>query len=123
LLSFLSISSLLSTAFLLHILPPESTFISILDNLNTASSSTSTHLLRQIQNHGPIQLYLPYLNIALCVVLGLLGTVFKDKEMLWWGFEWLPAGVYAAVLVAKVVMGSVNPEVELEDLKYRFKGA
>lgn len=61
--------------------------------------------------------------MALCIILGLLGTVSKSTEMIWWGFGWLPAGVYTVVLVAKVLMGSVDPETELESLKYEFKGA
>lgn len=70
-----------------------------------------------------MQLYLPYLNLALVTVLGLLGLVFKGREEVWWGFGWLPAGVYGVILVAKFLMGSVNPEAELETLRYEFKGA
>jgi hypothetical protein len=35
----------------------------------------------------------------------------------------LPGFVYGFVLLAKVVMGSVNPEAELGALRYEFKGA
>jgi hypothetical protein len=67
--------------------------------------------------------FLPLLNLGLCVALGLLGMVFRGREEVWWGFGWLPAGVYAVVLIAKVVMGSVDPEAELGGLRYGFKGA
>jgi len=49
--------------------------------------------------------------------------VFRGKEEVWRGFGWLPAGVYLVVLIAKVVMGSVDPEAELGKLRYDFKGA
>lgn len=76
-----------------------------------------------MQDRSPIREYLPYLNIGLCAVLGLLGMVFRGREEVWWGFGWLPAGVYGMVLLAKVVMGSVDPEAELGGLRYEFKGA
>ena len=49
--------------------------------------------------------------------------VVSRKIELWWGFGWLPAGVYAVVLLAKWMMGSVDPEGELGGLRYGFKGA
>ncbi len=56
-------------------------------------------------------------------MLFLLGMVVSRKIELWWGFGWLPAGVYGVVLLAQWVMGSVNPECELGGLRYGFKGA
>lgn len=58
----------------------------------------------------------------------MLGTMVKAKtrargEILWWGFEWVPAGIYAVVVMAKMVMGSVDPEEELKGLRYGYKGA
>ena len=123
LLSVLSISSLLSTAYLVYVLPPEITSIPFLDAWNTRSTRSPSHLVRQVQDHGPIQKYLPYLNLGLCTVLGFLGMVFRAREEVWWGFGWLPAGVYGTVLLAKVTMGSVDPEAELVGLKYELKGA
>jgi hypothetical protein len=35
----------------------------------------------------------------------------------------LPAIIYAVVLAAKMVMASVDPEMELGGLKYEYKGA
>lgn len=72
---------------------------------------------------GPIATYLPYLNVGLCVVLVGLGSVVGRKWDVWWGFGWLPAGVQVVVLLAKWIMGGVDPEGELGNLKYEFKGA
>ena len=77
----------------------------------------------KIQNEGPLAQFLPLLNVGLCVVLGLLGMVFRGKDLVWFGFGWLPAGVYGVVLLAKVIMGSVDPEAELGVLRYGYKGA
>ncbi|KAH7407572.1 hypothetical protein BKA64DRAFT_640498 [Cadophora sp. MPI-SDFR-AT-0126] len=142
LLSLLSITSLLSTAYLIHILPPHITGLQYLDNLNTSSSSsTSSSAPRSLASRkaalvqagfggGPIEKHLPLLNCGLCVVLvGLGGVVGRKLEGsgggrgLWWGFEWLPAGVWGVTVLAKWVMGSVDPEGELGRLRYELRGA
>ncbi|APA16080.1 predicted protein [Sclerotinia sclerotiorum 1980 UF-70] len=140
LLSILSITSLLSTAFLVYSLPPEKTSITILDNFNQPSqdaplSKTGGVLGVNRVDDGPLLTYLPTLNLLLSFILGVLGTIVKSKHRsssritdvetdIWWtGFEWLPFGIYAVVLLAKTVMGSVNPEEELGGLRYRYKGA
>jgi hypothetical protein len=127
LLSILSITSLLSTAYLLYILPPGQTAISYLDALKTTSSKDKPARRQFSQNvgldKGPIKEYLPYLNLGLCGVLVLLEMVVGRKIELWWGFGCLPAGVYGIVLLAKWMMGSVDPEGELGGLRYGFKGA
>lgn len=122
-LSLLSISSLLYTAYLLYVFPYGVTGISILDSLNnnTSGSDVSKHLATG--DGGPLAKYLPYLNVGLSMLLVVAGWVFRGREELWWGFGGLPAGVYVGVLMAKVVMGSVDPEGELSRLKYEFKGA
>jgi hypothetical protein len=120
-LSLLSISSLLSTAYLLYSLPPGVTSISFLDNLNTTPSTQ--RLFHRADLIGPLLQYLPYLNLALCGILVLLGMVVSKKVEELWGFGWLPAGVYGVVLLAKWVMGSVDPVSELGGLRYGFKGA
>ncbi|KAJ8062360.1 hypothetical protein OCU04_008904 [Sclerotinia nivalis] len=140
LLSILSITSLLCTAFLVYSLPPEKTSIAILDNFNRPSqdsplSKTGGVLGVNTVDDGPLLTYLPTLNLLLSLILGVLGTIVKSKHRsnsrivdaetdIWWtGFEWLPLGIYAVVLLAKTVMGSVNPEEELGSLRYRYKGA
>ena len=75
------------------------------------------------EDHGPVRTYLPYLNLVLSAVLAGLGLVFRGRETVWFGFAWLPGCVYGVALMAKVVMGSVNPEAELGALRYEFKGA
>ncbi|KIN05545.1 hypothetical protein OIDMADRAFT_38068 [Oidiodendron maius Zn] len=127
--SLLSITSLLSTAYLLHSLPPGVTAIPFLDawNVSAAADESANRipdpLIQGLVDHGPVRKYLPYLNLALSAVLALLGLVFRGREFVWWGFAWLPGFVYGVVLLAKVVMGSVNPEMELGSLRYEFKGA
>lgn len=77
----------------------------------------------------PLELYLPYLNIGLCLVLVLLSAArassSSPSSLSWgdFGLGNLPAIVYAVVLLAKVVMGSVDPEKELNTLRYQYKGA
>lgn len=59
-------------------------------------------------------------------MLILAGLATKSTEKASFGHVGLgnlPAIVYIVVLVAKVVMGSVDPEKELAALKYGFKGA
>jgi hypothetical protein len=72
---------------------------------------------------SPVEKYLPYLNIVLCGLLVIAGMVMGGRrELLWSGFGNVPGLVYLLVLMAKMVMGSVDVG-ELEALKYGFKGA
>lgn len=71
---------------------------------------------------GPIRQYLPYLNIGLCLVLGVLARMVSVGEGAWWVLGLLPGGVYGIVLCGKFVMGGVDPG-ELDGLRYGFKGA
>ncbi|KAF7953172.1 hypothetical protein EAE96_006388 [Botrytis aclada] len=120
LLSILSITSLLSTAFLIYSLPPEKTSISLLDKINQPSKDSPRSKIKVLGansvDNGPLQTYLPILNLVLSLILGILGTIIKSKYQsksrmseaetnIWWtGFEWLPLGIYAVVLLAKTVM-------------------
>lgn len=69
--------------------------------------------------------YLPYLNLGLVVLLVLMGLVTKSDAASFGliGMGNLPAVVYGAVIVSKMVMASVDPESELSRLKYQYKGA
>lgn len=73
---------------------------------------------------GPLELYLPYLNAVLVAVLALAGFIGRradeNEGELW--FALLPGVVYGVMVVAKVIMGSVDVG-ELEGLKYDYKGA
>ncbi|KAF6821245.1 hypothetical protein CSOJ01_00251 [Colletotrichum sojae] len=78
------------------------------------------------EHRSPLEQYLPYLNLGLCLMLVLTGMVTKSGERDTFGHVGLgnlPAIVYIVVLIAKVVMGSVDPEKELGALKYDYKGA
>ncbi len=127
LLSLLSISSLLSPAYLIHSFPPGTTGIALLDKMNIPSTPQSLSARKRAMlqaNDGPVKTYLPFLNLGLCVVLVGLGSVSSRKgTKLWWGFEWLPAAVYTVAMVGKWVMGSVDPEEEMGTLRYELKGA
>ncbi|RDW82088.1 hypothetical protein BP6252_03200 [Coleophoma cylindrospora] len=137
LLSILSITSLLSTAYLLSIFPAETTGLQILDdliappqkNLKAYQNYHSTRTPPLLGNGlgagggGPIGELLPLLNLGLCTVLVIAGRVLRARAEMWNGFGWLPGFVYAVVLIAKAVMGSVDPEKELGELRYGFKGA
>lgn len=123
-------------------LPYEQTGIAFLDALNNSkpdqdrdrdrdngegSSSSARYVpiqgITAPETHGPVRTYLPYLNVILSATLALLGLVFRGREMVWWGFSWLPGAVYVVILSVKFFMGSVNPEAELRALRYEFKGA
>jgi hypothetical protein len=75
-----------------------------------------------------LELYLPGLNAALAALLAVAGVLTSMRlgggEEAWMALALgiLPAVVYAAVVVAKMVMASVDP-TELERLRYGYKGA
>ncbi|KAK3314962.1 hypothetical protein B0H66DRAFT_328598 [Apodospora peruviana] len=150
LLSLLSLSSLASTAFLVSRLPPTRTGIDFVDQWSGAASSSSSNITMMPggvgmsrrrrssvsaataadmlgQTTSPLEIYLPYLNGAVCLLAVLTGYVPHlrrnggDLFSLWLGT--LPGLIYAVVLVAKVVMAGVDPERDLGGLKYEYKGA
>ncbi|KAG5919030.1 hypothetical protein E4U42_006624, partial [Claviceps africana] len=139
----LSLTSLLSTAYLLYTLPPETTGIRPLDAWTTrgdglAAGEPARALKRQARrmqrglgcDTSPLEMYLPYLNGALVVLLALMGLM-TDRgadgggggDFAWIGRGNLPGIVYGIVLLAKVVMAGVDPERELSPLKYDYRGA
>jgi hypothetical protein len=141
-LAILALTSLGSTAYLLYHQEPGTTGIDILDGWSRprsprhspagASSSSSSSARRGSnafsfpEHKSPLELYLPYLNLGLAVILimmGLFTRVDDGRRLSRIGLGNLPALVYAVVLVAKIVMGSVDPEKELGALKYEYKGA
>lgn len=108
LLALVSVTSLLSTAFLLRRFPPAVTGFDALDRRGKV----------KVVERSPLEAWLPRLNLCLVVLTGLLGLSGG-----WHSLGWLPGIVYAAVLAAKMVMASVDPESELSGLKYGYKGA
>ncbi|KAH8163937.1 hypothetical protein CIB48_g4319 [Xylaria polymorpha] len=82
-------------------------------------------------HRSPLEQYLPFLNIALCGLLILAGILSSSSHRTsaaqrHWGHVGLanlPALIYVVVLVAKMLMGSIDPERELSALRYEYKGA
>ncbi|QUC17060.1 uncharacterized protein UV8b_01301 [Ustilaginoidea virens] len=134
-LAILSITSLLSTAYLLHKLPSAETGIAPLDAWTRSQDAlaASSDMARQIRRlrgglrceKSPLELYLPYLNAVLVLMLVLMGLVIGNGggSFAWVGEGNLPAIVYAVVLLAKFVMAEVDPERELAGLTYEYRGA
>lgn len=129
LFSIISITSLLSTAYLLVTLPPGQTGIEFIDRLTKSSDPIKTsgqeNFQKLVDGKGPLKKLLPYLNLGLCASQTLLGNLVISKKLgdLWVGFCWLPIINYGAVLLAAWIMGSVNPHGDLSGLRYGYKGA
>jgi hypothetical protein len=163
LLALLSLTSLFSTAYLLHHQPPTSSGIPFLDDwarpktpqptrppsLSTRESSgvfgddddedeedyepyvprgrprQRRSSFSYVERRSPLEIYLPYLNLGLGVILILMAWAIGrvKSEAVWPGMGCLPLVVYGIILVSKMVMGSVDPEKELSSLKYDYKGA
>ncbi|KAI1418232.1 hypothetical protein F5Y13DRAFT_150908 [Hypoxylon sp. FL1857] len=141
--ALLSLTSLASTAWVLWTQPPGVTGIRVLDawvsGASTGSGNTkNTPRQKQKQDRSapfwaeehrrsPLEKYLPYLNLGVCAVLVLTGFLSKSaaSQRHWGhvGLSNLPAIVYGVVLVAKMVMGGVDPERDLGALRYEYKGA
>ncbi|KAF3011495.1 hypothetical protein E8E14_007382 [Neopestalotiopsis sp. 37M] len=93
-------------------------------------SFSVTAAVPMAETRSPLAVWLPYLNLALCGLLVLAGLVGTSSSRSGSGGSWghvslanMPGVVYLVVLLAKVVMGGVDPEKELSGLKYDFKGA
>ncbi|KAI0187192.1 hypothetical protein EV127DRAFT_344895 [Xylaria flabelliformis] len=93
-------------------------------------ASAGSHSFFWSQHHrSPLQQYLPFLNVALCSLLilaGFLSSSQRSAAHQHWGHVGLanlPALIYVVVLVAKMLMGSIDPERELSALRYEYKGA
>jgi len=79
---------------------------------------------------SPLMKYLPYLNVALAIVVAVAGLLHlrthENKRGVLGSLAGqgnLPLIVNAVVLVAKVTMAGVDPERELSGLMYEYKGA
>ncbi|KAI1165458.1 hypothetical protein F5B18DRAFT_611082 [Nemania serpens] len=80
------------------------------------------------RHRSPLEQHLPLLNLAICgflVLAGLLSPRRSATAQHWGhvGLTNLPALIYVFVLVAKMLMGSIDPEKELSSLRYEYKGA
>ncbi|KAI0878459.1 hypothetical protein GGS24DRAFT_394989 [Hypoxylon argillaceum] len=150
--ALLALSSLASTAWTLWSLPPGVTGFHALDAWVGASASASTptqgtglmtganaqrrrrrsstgsRLFWAQLHRSPLEQYLPFLNVAICTLLVLAGLAASPRSAaapIWAhvGLANLPVLIYVVVLVAKMLMGSVDPERELSALRYEYKGA
>jgi len=130
LISLLSISSLLSTAWILYALPPGKTGIALLDAVTApkqpSPASSTSRTIPMAEDDSPVTKYLPYLNLVLSGLIAVLAMFTsaraRSRENGWTVLGNLPVAMYMVVLMAKVFMGGVDVG-ELEDLKYRYKGA
>lgn len=132
LISLLSMSSLVATAYILIFVP------------NTRLDDPKTEKPRgQLQPEtGPVQKYISYLNGGLSLLIALNAIGFKDKKGVHEGF-WLlcmlpisesllsssrdcqaddPVVSFSVIMLARRLMLSVDVG-ELDKLKYRYKGA
>ncbi|KAK3490640.1 uncharacterized protein B0T23DRAFT_382177 [Neurospora hispaniola] len=134
--SLLALTSLAATTFITVKLPPTKTGLSIVDSLASSSSSATTKKKNKrlpnqygagVLTPSPLETWLPYLNVGLCVLVLLTGLVTGGAQ----GgnavgkvyLAALPGVIYAATVAAKVVMAGVDPEGELGGLRYGYKGA
>ncbi|OWT43633.1 hypothetical protein VFPPC_18164 [Pochonia chlamydosporia 170] len=130
-IAILALTSLLSTTYILYKLPPAETGIGPLDAwIRRDDIPPAAETVRRLRRglgaeKAPLEMYLPYLNCLLVMVLAVMGLVVEGEEgsFAWIGVGNLPGIVYGVVLAAKVVMGGVDPERELGGLKYGYKGA
>lgn len=83
-----------------------------------------------LRSRSPLEQHLPRLNLALAALALLTGLLERAKlgpaavvgvSPVLLGA--LPGVVYAVVVGAKVVMAGVDPERELDGLRYGYKGA
>ncbi|KAI9170954.1 hypothetical protein HJFPF1_00433 [Paramyrothecium foliicola] len=141
LLALLGLTSLFSSALLVYRQAPAVTGFAPLDawvrgeDARLAARRDADRLLARRRRGGPLAVapvadspldtYLPYLNLGLAAVIVLMGLVAgpRTAEFGFVGMGNWPALVYANNLVAKAIMGSVDPEKTLSALKYRYKGA
>ncbi|KAK3345080.1 hypothetical protein B0H65DRAFT_548829 [Neurospora tetraspora] len=147
----LALSSLAATTFITVKLPPTKTGLGFIDSLATASASAGkdkekgkgkgkgsrSGMMRVVptlygaggilQQPSPLETWLPYLNVGLCVLVLLTGLVTGGGHQVGSSvgrvyLAALPGVIYAATVVAKVVMAGVDPEGELGGLRYGYKG-
>lgn len=103
--------------------------------LNQSRRRRRTNSVSFVVPKSPLEKHLPYLNVGLCIILILYGVLanrvggnednvrYHRHQFGWLGLGNLPAIVYVVIVVAKMVMASVDPERELQNLRYEYKGA
>lgn len=81
---------------------------------------------RVVGGESPLEVWLPWLNLGLATVIMILGAVSGSAArgpLGWIGLGNFPGLIFGVVVLAKMVMGSVDPEAELSGLRYEYKGA
>ena len=132
LISVLSMTSLIATAYILIFVP----------NTRNPSSKKASSQRQLTPEPSPVHQYIEYLNGGLSLLIGLNAISFRDKQGVHEGFWllcFLPVGEhfgalkdvipadtltvsFSVIILARRLMLSVDVD-ELEDLKYRYKGA
>lgn len=118
LFDLLSITSLLSTAYILHFIPPKQ------KQPPDPKGKRPLYLMRG-QDDGPINQYLPWLDGALGAFIALLGLLSWRKGAIDAGDTWravLPGIIFAVVMLAREQLAPLDVD-GLERLKYDYKGA
>lgn len=119
LLSLLALTSLLASAYTVRFIP-----------LHPSSTPGPLQLARPalfIDADSPVQTLLPWLNLAIAILLLLASYAVKGRasapEVLWL-FLWLPAVMLGVVSFARKSMMDVLEGIgELEGKRYGYKGA
>ena len=132
LISLLSMSSLMMTAYILIFIP----------NTRTNDGKVETSQQKLQSESSPVRKYIGYLNGGLSILIAIDGFGFKGKKGVHEGFWllcFLPAGrsplfdhsvhradclavSFSVIVLARRLMLSVDVS-ELEKLKYPYKGA
>ncbi|CAK7202902.1 hypothetical protein SEUCBS139899_005629 [Sporothrix eucalyptigena] len=134
--SLLGISSLAATAYLVYRQAPTKTGIRVLDSWSGADvkgkgpEAAAPFSLSDwsTRRPPPLDQHLPHLNLAMCAMLLLSifiprGAAAATSSTPYQLLGSLPAAVYGVVLISKVTMAGVDPERELNRLRYEYKGA
>ncbi|KAL2010170.1 hypothetical protein VTN00DRAFT_5977 [Thermoascus crustaceus] len=118
-LHFLSIVSLLATAYIMRYIP--------LRQLNRKKGQQGL-LIREVEEDSSTPFFRKHLisaNAAFCALLALASCLIGSSEQsddIQWIPYLVPGAILGTVLVARKVMASVDVG-QLEDLRYEYKGA
>lgn len=145
----LSITSLLSTAYIMYMIPADAAlFFSTSADNHAASLDLSAVVNRRSQRarqqaaahrdggsstffaggpDSPLTVYLPFLNAFVAVLLVVLAGGFRGKPGVpdgLWAFFLLPGLVFVVVLTVRSSIGDVQKGLtELQGMRYGYKGA
>jgi hypothetical protein len=115
LLCLLAVTSLCSTSFIMRYLP-----------LKSPHARNQSRPIN-IEIDGPVEMYLPYLNGAICGLLLLASWSLKrrpDSQEGLWVFLLLPTIMFAMIMIARKSMADVEVGIaQLDGMKYNYKGA